>query len=195
MGAALGGGEGVDLVDDHRLDVDERVGGVRRQHQVEALGRRDQQVRRAAQHRLTLLGRRVAGAHPDVGKVQTAEPCRPTRRRAARRPGRCPTSGARRFFSTSKARARSGEMYSDARARLAVLRGRRRDEPVDRPQEGGERLAAPGRRADQRVLAGGDGRPARAPGASSARGRTRRTTPAPPARTPPAPDDQRWFRG
>ena len=43
---------------------------------------------------------------------------------------------------------------------LAILGRRRRDEAVDRRQEGGERLAAAGRGADQRVLAGGDVRPA-----------------------------------
>ena len=69
---AFGGGEGVDLVDDDGLDVGERVGGVRRQHEVEALGRRDQQVWRAPQHRLALACRRVPGAHSDVGEVQPA---------------------------------------------------------------------------------------------------------------------------
>ena len=42
----------------------------------------------------------------------------------------------------------------------ALLGARRGDQPVDRRQERGERLARPGRRADQRVLALGDVRPA-----------------------------------
>ena len=46
----------------------------------------------------------------------------------------------------------------DPRTPLAVGRGVR-DEPVDAPEERGERLARAGRRADQRVLAGGDRRP------------------------------------
>ena len=35
VGAALGGGQRVDLVDDHGLDVDERVARRRREHQVQ----------------------------------------------------------------------------------------------------------------------------------------------------------------
>jgi hypothetical protein len=62
----------MDFVDDDRLDVGEGVGGVRREHQVEALGRRDQQIRRAPQHRLALARRGVAGAHPDLRKVESA---------------------------------------------------------------------------------------------------------------------------
>ena len=38
-------------------------------------------------------------------------------------------------------------------------RGLRRGQPVDGPQERGQRLAGPGRRDDQRVVAVGDGRP------------------------------------
>ncbi len=112
VGAALGGGEGVDLVDDDRLDVGERVGGVRRQHQVEALGRRDQQVGRAAQQRLAVLRRRVAGAHRDLGQDERHGGRVGRRSLAASRSAAraMPASGARRFFSTSKARARSGEM-------------------------------------------------------------------------------------
>ena len=112
VGAALGRGEGVDLVDDDRLDAGQRLGGVRRQHQVEALGRRDQQVGRAADAALAVLRRRVAGAHRDLGKVEAAGYGRPQRRLAASRSAAraMPDSGARRFFSTSNARARSGEM-------------------------------------------------------------------------------------
>ena len=101
--AALGGGQRVDLVDDHGLDVDERLARRRGEHQVERLGRGDQQVGRVADQLPALVGRRVAGAR-----------CRPSARgrggRRARRRGAMPASGARRFFSTSTASARSGEM-------------------------------------------------------------------------------------
>ena len=63
--AAFGRRDGVDLVDDQRLDVGEdlpRAGG---HHQVQGLGRRDQDVGRLAQHRLAVLLRRVAGAQAD----------------------------------------------------------------------------------------------------------------------------------
>ena len=67
--AALGGGHGVDLVDDHRLDAGEDLARLRGQHEVQRLGRRDEDVRRVAAHRRALALRRVAGAdtHGEVG--------------------------------------------------------------------------------------------------------------------------------
>ena len=103
VGAALGRREGVDLVDDDRLDADERLARRRGEHEVEALGRGDEEVGRAADELLAFVGGRVAGAH-------RRRSARRRHARAARRRARCPASGARRFFSTSKARARSGEM-------------------------------------------------------------------------------------
>ena len=67
MGAALGGRHRVDLVDDHGLDALQRLACRRREHQVERLGRGDQEVGRAADELLALVGRRVAGAHRDLG--------------------------------------------------------------------------------------------------------------------------------
>ena len=64
MRAALVAGDGVDLVDDHRLRVLQHLpaalGG---EQDVERLGRSDQDVRRPAHHRLPLVRRRIAGAH------------------------------------------------------------------------------------------------------------------------------------
>ena len=65
VGAALGLRDRVDLVDDHRLDTAEDVPRLRGHHQVQRLGRRDQDVRRLSQHRLALALRRVARAQPD----------------------------------------------------------------------------------------------------------------------------------
>ena len=65
VGAALGGGEGVDLVDDDGLDAAQRLARLRREHQVERLGRRDEEVGRAADEEAALLGRGVAGADAD----------------------------------------------------------------------------------------------------------------------------------
>ena len=194
VGATLGGGEGMDLVDDDRLDVDERVGGVRRQHQVQTLGRRDQQVGGPAQHRLTLLGRRVAGAHPDLGKVQPAEIG--ASRLAGEPFGRQGDAGQRRrrFFSTSKARARSGEMYT---TRVRALRssggGVVTSRSIDHKKAASVLPLPVGAQISVCSPAAMGGQPSS--WGSSARGRTRRTTPAPPAGTPPGPDDQRWFRG
>ena len=63
--AALGRRDRVDLVDDHRLDAGQHLARARGQQEVEALGRRDQDVRRRAQHAAPLVARRVAGAHGD----------------------------------------------------------------------------------------------------------------------------------
>ena len=63
MRAALVVGDGVNLVDDHRLDVAEnRAAAVGGQKDVERLGRGDQDVRRALQHLAPLFHQRVAGA-------------------------------------------------------------------------------------------------------------------------------------
>ena len=67
MRTALGRGHRVDLVDDHGLDAGERLARRRREHQVQRLGRGDQQVGRAADQLLPVVGRRVARAHRDVG--------------------------------------------------------------------------------------------------------------------------------
>jgi len=61
--AALGGGHCVDLVDDDGVDVDERAAHFAGEHQVQALGRRDQQVDRATRQRLPIAWTGVAGAH------------------------------------------------------------------------------------------------------------------------------------
>ena len=102
VGAPLGGGQRVDLVDDHRLDAAQRLARLRGEHQVERLGRGDQEVGRVADQPAALVGRGVAGAHADGRLVRRRRP-------AARRRAGCRASGARRFFSTSTASARSGE--------------------------------------------------------------------------------------
>ena len=60
----------------------------------------------------------------------------------------------------SVARAFSGETYSTRQRRFGSAGAGVGGQPVQRPQEGGQRLARPGRRDDQRVLALAD----RAPG-------------------------------
>ena len=101
--APLGGGQRVDLVDDHGLDVAQGLAGLRREHQVERLGRGDQHVGRVAHELAALLLAAVSPVRmPTVGSWS----CAPSRS-AARL---MPRSGARRFLSTSTARARSGEM-------------------------------------------------------------------------------------
>ena len=73
--AALGRRERVDLVDDHCLDAAEYLARLRREHQVERLGRGDEDVGRGARDVLAFLRRRVAGAHRDRGRGERrAEP-------------------------------------------------------------------------------------------------------------------------
>ena len=153
VGAALGRGEGVDLVDDDRLDAGQRLGRRRREHQVEALGRGDEQVGRPADQLLAVPRRGVAGAHRHLGRRRPP-------RRAARRRGRCRPAGRagssrRRTPAPAAARCRGPGCGGSARPAAASVTS-----AVDRGEERGERLAAAGRRADQRVLAGGDRRPA-----------------------------------
>ncbi len=85
---ALGRRHRVDLVDDDGADASERLSRGGRQHQIEGLGRRDQDVRRAPDHPLAVARRGVAGADRDRRRVRQrrAEPIRrmldPRERRA-----------------------------------------------------------------------------------------------------------------
>ena len=65
VGAALGGRDGVHLVDDDRVHARERLPGLAREHQVERLGRRDQDVGRRGDELAPVARGRVARAHAD----------------------------------------------------------------------------------------------------------------------------------
>ena len=65
VGATLGAGDRVDLVDDHVLDAAQDLAGGAGQHQVERFGGGDEDVRRAASDLAAVLGRRVAGPAGD----------------------------------------------------------------------------------------------------------------------------------
>ena len=140
VGAALGRRDGVDLVDDHRLDAGEDLAGLAGQHQIQRLGRRDQDVGGLAQHRLAIALRRVAG--PQTDRNLGADP----RQR-----------GPQVALDVVGERLQRRDVeHLDAGPEL--LRAAR--EAVDAPQERGQGLAGPGRGADQRVGAGRDFRPA-----------------------------------
>ena len=81
-------------------------------------------------------------------------------RRAARPRARCPAAGPagssrRRRPGPAAARCRAGGCGGPCRSG-----GGCGDQPVDAPEERGQRLARTGGRQDQRVVAGGDGGPA-----------------------------------
>ena len=151
VGAALGRGEGVDLVDDDGLDPGQRLGRRRGQHQVEALGRGDEQIGRPADQLLSIPRRGVAGAHRDLRRRhRLAEPLGGERDAGERRP--------EVLLDVERQRPQRRDVEHPGAAGPFVRR-RRRDEGIDRGEEGGEGLAASGRGADQGVLAGGDRRP------------------------------------
>ena len=137
MRAALRARDGVHLVEDHRVDRAQQLARLRGQHQEERLRRRDQDVRRVAQHRRALLLRRVARANRNA--------------QLRLQPGERPAQVALDVV-VQRLERRDVE---DAQA--AARRGR---EPVDRVEERRERLARAGRRLDERVRAARDHRPA-----------------------------------
>ena len=61
VGAPLGGGQRMDLVDDHRLHPDQRLPDPGREHQVQRLGGGDQQIGRVPGQQPAILGRGVPG--------------------------------------------------------------------------------------------------------------------------------------
>ena len=158
MGSALGGRDGVHLVDDHRLDAREELPRARREHQVQALGRRDEDVGRRTQHAPALVRRRVARAHGDAGSGEVD--ARGGRRRPDAREGRAQVA-----LDVVVERL-EGRDVEHAQA-LAGLR----EHAVEEPQERSQGLAGARRRAHEHVLARRDRRPAQG---LSGRGRAER---------------------
>ncbi len=147
--AALGRGHRMHLVDDHGANVAQHLALARGEHQEEALGRRDQHVGWTSGHAATCVGRRVAGAHGHLDIAQLL---------ACRR-GHRPDAGERRAevaFDVVVERLQRREVQQRrARAGSALLA----EQPIEAGEEGGERLPAAGRRADEDVLAARDRRP------------------------------------
>ena len=169
VGAALGAGDGVDLVDDHRADARQDVTPPRGQQQEEALGRGDQHVGRRAQHPLAVALGRVAGAdgHRHLGRRDP----RPLGRRgdAGERP-------AQVALDVVVQRLQGGEVEHPARRAALEAAGH---QAVQGPEEGGERLPRARGRQDEAVLARPRSPASRAPAPAWAPGRRGRTTPAP----------------
>ncbi|VXC15284.1 conserved hypothetical protein [Curtobacterium sp. 8I-2] len=149
--AALARGDRVDLVHDDGVDVHQGLACLRGEHQVERLGRGDEDVRRLAQELLPVGRRGVTAAHThrDVRWFGTETAC-----------------------GLGDADERAPQVALDVDAQglerrdvehpRALLRRRpvgRADEPVDRPQERGQGLAGTGRGDHERVLPGRDGVP------------------------------------
>ncbi len=151
VGAALGVRDGVDLVDDHRLDAAEHLARAGGEHQVQRLGCGDEDVGRVARHGGALALGRVAGADAHAHTLHLR--------------GRCGADAAQGRAEVALdvvgERLERADVDDAGAARTDVLGRRSADaaEPVERPQERGERLAGAGGRAHEHVLAGGDRRP------------------------------------
>ena len=147
---ALGGGECVDLVDDHPAHGPQRLARLRGEHQVERLGCGDEDVGRRADERLAGLALRVAGAECDRGFVERhAQALGGERDPAERR--------AEVLLDVDREGAQRRDV-EDAAA-IGLLRHRLGADAVDRPEEGREGLARAGRGEDQGVVTGRDRRP------------------------------------
>ena len=153
----------VDFVHDHRFDRAQRLaaalGG---EHEVERLGRGDQDVRRALDDGLPLRGRRVARAHRGAdARHRRAAQCallRPRPRQLRDLPQRLLEVALDVVAQRLERRD-----VEDARlvGQLAGLLAQPH-QIVDRREERGQRLAGAGRRGEQGVAASGaDRRPAR----------------------------------
>ena len=155
VGAALGAGDGVHLVDDDVLHAGQDLAGLAGQQQVQALRRGDEDVGRVAREVAADVGGRVAGpdADRDVGRGLA---------QALRREADARERGTQVALDVvGQGLERADVQDADAAAVLAAgLRAGVGDEAIERPEEGGEGLAAAGGRVDERVLARRDGRPA-----------------------------------
>ncbi len=140
--AALGRGDRVDLVDDAPARAVEQLARAPGQHQVQRLGRRDQDVGRVAQHLLTLALGRIPGADRHL--------------QVSSDPAQWRAEVAIDVVGERLQRRHVDEADPPV---TRVLGTRRRCQLVDRVQERGQRLAGASRRRDQHVLAGRDRRP------------------------------------
>ena len=147
VGTALGAGHRVHLVHDHRVHPGQRPAGPRGEHQVQGLGRGDEDLR-GILHQAATLGRRGvpgAHAHPDVRDVLpgAAGGLRDADQRRAQVALHVHAEGLER-----------GDV-EDLGGRRVLLGDGLAEEAVQGPQEGGEGLAGAGRRDDQGVPARG----------------------------------------
>ncbi len=154
MGAALVRRHGMDLVDDHRpRRLQHGAAGFRAEQDVERFRGGDDDMRRAAPCTGALALRRVAGAHPaadlDLGQAPRAQ--------------LRTDPGERRFevlLDVVGERLKRRDI-DDLCLVPELARQPLADQPVDRGEKGGQRLARAGRRRDQHVLARLDRRPRR----------------------------------
>ena len=153
VGAALAAGHGVDLVDDHRVDARQGLAGRRGEQQEQRLGRGHQHVRGPGPLPSTLIRRGVAGADPD------RDLCGLDSRRLglARDPRQ---RGPEVALHVHRERLeRRDVQHPGAGTGGTRARVRPEEEPVERREERGQRLARTRGRHHQRVRAALQRRP------------------------------------
>ena len=147
VGAALGAGDRVDLVDDDGVDVAQRLARRRREHQEQRLRRGDEDVGRMGDQPAALLLGGVARADPDRDLVE---------RLAAAGPGLgdADERGAEVALDVDRERLERRHVQHPG-AQLASVRDRRLrvQQPVDARQERGQRLARAGGCHHEHVVA------------------------------------------
>src|SRR5438876_6905579 len=141
----------MNLVDDYPADAGKDLAGRTRQEQEERLRGRDQDVGRMAPDLPAVAGRRVARADRDADRrLREADTLR-LQPNAAQ-------WGLEVTLDIDRKRLQRRDV--EHAAPLGLCGHRLSRQPVDAPEEGGERLATAGGRRHQGVLAGGDGSPA-----------------------------------
>ena len=142
--AALVPGQGVHFVHDHGVHPAQRVPRLRGEQQEQRLGRGDQDVRRLGGQPAALLGGGIPGPHRDsdvgLGGAHGLRGVPDAGQRGAQVP-----------LDVHRERLQRGDVQHPA-AEFRVLGSGGDGQPVQRPQECGQRLARPGRRDDQGVL-------------------------------------------
>ncbi len=147
VGATLGAGDRVHLVDDDGLHATEHLARLRGEHEEQRLRRGDHDVGRRRGQPSTIGGRRVtrAQADPDL-RHSDAKPV-----------GRVPDAGERSAqvaFHIDRERLQRRDVEDPAA--LLLCRNRSSRQPVERPQERRQGLARTRRRDHERVLSTAD---------------------------------------
>ncbi len=142
VGSALGAGHGVDLVDDHGLDVAQALAGLAGQHQEQRLGGRDQDVGRRARQGATLRGRGVTRPDADTDLRQPG----------AEALGGLPDADEGRAQVALDVDGKGLEGGDVEHARAGGVGCRLGEKSIDGPEERRQRLARTGRGDHERVL-------------------------------------------
>ena len=174
--AALCRGDRVHLVDDDGVDAAQGLGGLARQHEVQRLGSRDEDVGRIGHELATIARRGVARPHPDRDRgdldAQSPRGLADAHERRSQVALHVDAEGLqRRDVEDAGARGR----LLRAAARGSGIRDLGRllaEHPVDREQERRERLARSGGRDHEGIATGGHGLPRALLGGGGRRERT-----------------------